>query len=166
MQTLTCSFCISQSATHISLRRVYLLDDHLPEYSLDTVNINSILSRLPPTCQLWENHAKVNFISFQIMIRFYSENYGAFEQGLVFEFENGDTVVRRISIQVSQEYKIMSALYFNPLKEAENELLWIQKYDIVPFDGEPEICKIAVVMFFQFHIYLHSYSNTVMNSVC
>eukprot|EP00794_Sanderia_malayensis_P007704 gene7704-8541_t len=130
----------SNSNAYIHISRMYLLDDHLPEYELESVSINNVTSKLEKSCQLWENiNHRINLKNLQLTVQFYTNDYGNFEQHLICEFQNGDTVVKHIGVQVCLESKLMSSLYFKPIRESENELVWIEKYDIIPFDGEPEI---------------------------
>lgn len=113
----------------------------MPEFHFSDVTINGRNSSFKPGRQLWEKGKEVHTTSMDLTLVFMSESFGNFEQRLIFEFGAGIKIVRNVGVQVSPESKLMNTLHFKPVKETENELVWIENHSIVPFDGEPEISK-------------------------
>ena len=132
---------IFQSNSPILLQRAFLLQSHMPEFHFGNVTVNGRSFSLKPGCQLWERDKEVHITSMDVMLVFMSESFGNFEQCLIFEFGAGIKIVRNVGVQVAPESKLMRTLHFKPIKEAENELVWIKNHCIVPFDGEPEISR-------------------------
>ena len=113
----------------------------MPEFHFGNVTINGRNSNLKHGCQLWAKDKGLLLTSMDLVLVFMSESFGNFEQHLIFEFGAGIKIVRNVGVQVSPESKLMKTLHFKPVKETENELVWIENHAIVPFDGEPEISK-------------------------
>ena len=129
-----------QNNTPIKIRRLFLLQSHMPEFCVDAVKIDFNVNKLKENCQFWECSNDLKIISMQASVSFVSACYGHFEQQVIFEFQNGDKIVRNIGVEVLPEAKLMETLKFKPEKLVESEMTWIEKYRITQFDGEPEIC--------------------------
>ena len=112
----------------------------MPEFCINNVKLGFYDVKLEENCQFWEC-SEPSIISIQISISFMSPSYGKFEQEFIFEFQNGDKILRHIGVEVLPEAKLMETLKFKPAKDVESEISWIEKFEITPFDGEPEICE-------------------------
>ena len=112
----------------------------MPEFYFNNVKIGYCNVKLEENCQFWEcSDASVIFM--QSSVAFMSPSYGKFEQEIIFEFQNGDMILRHIGVEVLPEAKLMETLKFKPSKNEESEISWIEQFEIAPFDGEPEICE-------------------------
>lgn len=129
-----------QKGLPILLRRILLLESHMPEYSISNVTINFHVQKLQENCQFWEHCDLPSKISSaQFSISFVSLSYGNFEQKLILEFDKGNKLLRNIGIQVLPERKLMESFWFGPTEYEESELSWIKNHTITPFYGEAKI---------------------------
>ena len=126
----------------IGIVRMFLLDSHMPEFFLENVKIGYCSHKMQENSQFWECSDRTsNIESLQFTVSFTSPSHGNFQQQLIVEFQNGDKVLRHIGVQVLPEFQLMETLKFKPVKTVESELAWVEKCKIIPYDGEPEICK-------------------------
>ena len=133
---------ILQKNLPIRIERLFLLKPHLPEFCIANIKIGYCSAETEDGCQYWQCVDKdTEMLSMQISVSFVSPSYGHFEQQLIFEFSNGDKVLRHIGVEVLPEARLMDTLKFKPPRNVESEITWMENFEIVPFDGEPLICK-------------------------
>lgn len=130
---------------------MFLLESHMPEFCIEDVKVGYCIQKMAENCQLWEcSGCDAKISSIQFSISFISNSYGNFQQHLIFEFQKGDKILRTIEVQVLPEHALMKTLTYKPTKHVENELSWIEKYKIIPFDGEPEVGELNGIFSLQF----------------
>ena len=105
---------------------------------------------LPEGCQHWNCDTKSKDLlrgkDYTVVIGFYSEHFGNFDQRVIFQFDNSEKVFRNVGVQVAHESTLMQTLQYRPLTKPENELTWIQTHRVIPFDGQSEISKSFLVL--------------------
>ena len=119
------------------LRRVFLLDPYLPEYSIAQVKAsNNPEIILPVGSQEWELNSGSPVTTYQITLRFESADYGSFQQRLVFDFAEQPFVFRQLEVVVAPEQSLLHAIQYPVVCDEDSELSWLAKYQVVSFDPQ------------------------------
>lgn len=72
----------------------------------------------------------------RVVIKFSCTSYGCFNATVIFDFGFAPRIVRYLGVVVAPEKHLIKTLALPPVVEYEqhNELAWIEKHKLVPFD--------------------------------
>ena len=71
-----------------------------------------------------------------VHVRFSSTSYGNRDVSVIFDFGYAPRIVRYLGVVVAPEKHLIKTLAFKPTVDSEqnNELVWLAKHKLVPFD--------------------------------
>lgn len=72
-------------------------------------------------------------------VQFVASCYGNFYQRLVFGFgTDGPKVVRHLGVMVAPETSLVKQLSYERTSTEDNELNWLNKYELVTYNGKKQ----------------------------
>ncbi|KAK3747583.1 hypothetical protein QZH41_015812, partial [Actinostola sp. cb2023] len=119
------------------LKHIFTLDPNLPEFSITNVSvIDRPVHTLHPGCQEWQNNHQEPSSEFKVTVQFVSSCYGNFYQRFVFDFGAIPKIVRYLGVMVAPETSLVKQLSHQRPSTEENELNWLNRYELLSYDGE------------------------------
>ena len=141
IEVLNLAFFIFQQNASRKLQSVYLYNPDLPEFSITCIlKGQSQELKCATGCQIWQDTEEdCEDDEVKIFVKFVSAHYGEFQQKIIFDFGGLPKVARSIGVLVAQEQQLIKALDYKPDMLVENELSWLERYDVYTFDGDSKL---------------------------